>query len=300
MSLNHMKLVVPPVSKFVRRHREHDQRDGHGAFTLIELLVVIAIIAILAAMLLPALDKAKQKAQGISCVNNEKQLSTGQIIYSGDNTDKIVANINNGNRSWVDCSAAAGNFPDSRTNQLQLSQGLLWDFVKSYGIFHCPADQSMLNGCPYLRSMSMNCWVGCTKTPQDSTPPDVNDGSPIGSSGGKIFQKQSDFYGAGNASSIFVYTDENPGTIADGWFGEDCANGALSPAPGFVSKWCDFPAVYHNKANGMSFADGHAEIHRWRDPIVLAQQPDPNGVAPLQTPATDLQWMQQHTSYYAP
>jgi prepilin-type N-terminal cleavage/methylation domain-containing protein/prepilin-type processing-associated H-X9-DG protein len=256
---------------------------SQNGFTLIELLVVIAIIAILAAMLLPALAKAKQKAQGIACVSNEKQLATAGIIYSGDYNEKIVSNINNNNKSWVDCTV-------SRTNQLQLSQGLLWPVVKAYDVYRCPADQSSVGGLPYLRSMSMNGWVGPITA---SEPPNVQNGSAIGSTGGKIFRKQTDFIGLGGATSIFVFIDENPSTINDGWFGEDCANGTGS----FSKQWCDMPAVYHNRANGMSFADGHAEIHVWSDKVVLSQASSSSGTTPGQNPATDLQWMQARCSY---
>ena len=272
-----MKCVETHAADSSRRHRTHRRLGVFSAFTLIELLVVIAIIAILAAMLLPALSKAKAKALGIACISNLKQLQLAWVLYSGDYDDKLVLNGNNSTaNSWVDCS-------QPRTSKAHLDKGLLWSYSKNYDIYKCPADHSMSGTLPYLRSLSMNGWVGPLVNP-DTSPPNV---SGIGDRAGKIFRKQSDFFGRGGASLIFVFLDENPNTINDAWFGNDCLNGTAQP-----NTWVDTPAVYHNKANGMSYA----EIKRWHDPTVLANTGG-NFRAAQQNPPTDLRWLQERTSY---
>ena len=149
--------------------------SSHKAgFTLIELLVVIAIIAILAAMILPALARAKQKTQGIYCMNNTKQLAIAWIMYAGDNDDRLVYNRDGGNvgktqndaawvGGWLDFNASNTD----NTNKTLLTDRNRWPwgaflgtYIKSPETFKCPADRATVSWGPRVRSISMNNHVG--------------------------------------------------------------------------------------------------------------------------------------------
>jgi prepilin-type N-terminal cleavage/methylation domain-containing protein/prepilin-type processing-associated H-X9-DG protein len=263
-------------------------RRASRAFTLIELLVVIAIIAILAAMLLPALAKAKSKAQGIQCMNNLKQLMYGWMFYASDNQERVArtggmdvlatnpndpAILPGGAREqWCPGSVdAAGG--TGATNGLFLERGMIYPQIKSRSVYKCPADRKTYLGAPTIRSMAMNCWF--------------NPINPWTETAGKVIRKTSDMTSPAPAMT-WVTIDENPDSINDGWFVVNVTRG--NPA---TLQWVDYPATYHNKAGGLSFADGHAEIRKWRDTTVLRPPP---GNARSTSSAGDLTWLSQRTT----
>jgi prepilin-type N-terminal cleavage/methylation domain-containing protein/prepilin-type processing-associated H-X9-DG protein len=225
---------------------KYNRSQKFNGFTLIELLVVIAIIAILAAMLLPALARAKQKAHGIMCLSNTKQLALAWHMYASDNRDRLIYNKGSALtdlENWVANVMSWGADPQITDTRL-IKEAKLGPYVsKNLGIFKCPADVEPSAAGPRTRSMSMNAFVG-----------DKGDGGSINPAYMQ-FVKMSDFR---NPSGIFVTLDEHPDSINDGWF-VFCNNAD----PSERTVWSDLPASYHGGAGGFSFADGHSEIKRW-------------------------------------
>jgi prepilin-type N-terminal cleavage/methylation domain-containing protein len=313
----------------VRRHRNAFASLARPrGFTLIELLVVIAIIAILAALLLPALGKARARAQGVTCMNNSKQLALAFFLYAEDFTDYYPPNPDDHTASagynWCAGDVSGGmpgdttptganTFDSTVLKDPQLT--LIATYVaKSVGIFHCPADPrsgkykgsdlSMFGKAfPAARSVALNEGVG-TIDPGFAAgggSPGKHSGTPsiptMGPwlTGTQYQNKHDDPWATFGKTTGFTRASPSDIFLMVDESPFSINDGAFAVSAG-VSKWVDYPSTFHNNACGFSYCDGRAQVHKWKGTSMQLNGQKPSGGQPVPADDPDWLWMVAHST----
>lgn len=282
--------------------KDQDRQVSRGGairgFTLVELLVILALIALLAALLLPTLNRARARAQGYQCLNNTRQLLLAWILYSDDHNGRLVYNLGGAksdkdpatktNLNWVNNNLDWEAKADSdNTNTATLIEAGLGAYAGRVAtIYHCPADrvlsqvQRQAGWISRVRSYSMNAMVGNAGELSNGG---YNENNPHYVQ----FFRLTDIP---LPSEIFVFVEEHPDSINDGYF--------LNKF--YTRHWIDLPASEHDGAAPFAFADGHARLQRWRDASTKQPQVPDSLAFPVTLNAgevTDWSWVMQHTSF---